>query len=92
MKVNDPTKFSGILITADMLTFLTLLNKRYYLSLSRGNNMEWLSNVLIGLIVLGIIWAILKGVLKFTAKVFSCGLLVLVGIGFLAWILTGKVF
>ncbi|MEN8171999.1 MAG: hypothetical protein ABFS03_03875 [Chloroflexota bacterium] len=54
--------------------------------------MEWLSNVLIGLIVLGIIWAILKGVLKFTAKVFSCGLLVLVGIGFLAWILTGKVF
>ena len=54
--------------------------------------MELLTPIFIGLIVLGIIWAILKAVLKFTVKVFSCGLLALVVFGFLALILTGKIF
>jgi len=54
--------------------------------------MELLSSIFIGLIALGIIWAILKAVLKFTVKIFSCGLLALVGFAFLAWILTDKIF
>ena len=54
--------------------------------------MDSLSFILIGFVVLGIIWAILKAVFKLTIKVFSCGLLVLVGIGIITLVLTGKIF
>ena len=54
--------------------------------------MDSLLPILIGFVVLGIIWIILKTVLKFTVKVFSCGMLILVTIGILTLILTGKIF
>lgn len=54
--------------------------------------MNSLPLILIGFIVLGIIWVILKTVLKFTVKVFSCGLLTLVGVVLVVLILTGKIF
>ncbi len=54
--------------------------------------MNSLPSILIGFVALGIIWAILKFVLKLTVKVFSCGLLILVVIGFFTLVLTGKIF
>ena len=54
--------------------------------------MNSLTLILIIFVVLGIFWVILKNILKFTAKVFSCGLLVLVGIGLLVYIFAGKIF